>query len=79
MIFAALAFGFCAYTDGAWAYVGREQFVDGVRMCDVVMGAEGDGCGGTNVDGHDIQICPMGNDQALISIDGRRMMIGPQT
>lgn len=84
MIFVPLAFGLCAFTGNDPTFdVADMAFVGHIRgeICDVDLGAGGDPGAEAEIiiDGHRVSILWLGNDQAEVTIDGKKTSIGPTT
>lgn len=79
MNFVTLAFGICAYAANGWAWAGTVQTVDGKPTCEVIVGADGPNSHmimTVEINGHQVSVGYMDNDQADVIIDGKHNRIG---
>lgn len=72
VIWVALQFGLCAFTDGDWAYAGKIETIDGRATCAWRVGTSGEDSEiGTDIDGHDVTLHSFGGDHGEVEIDGK--------
>lgn len=77
MFFVALAFGFCAYTEDDWAYLGKIIIDGDGKKCETLIVSDGQAEFSTEIDGHEISVSYLGNGEAKVTVDGMATYIGP--